>query len=395
VLGWDELSSKILVFVLFWVILFSFFSVFSINKISEADTTIFYDRDYDINDGLMKEFFFVESSNLDDIAALESLGCRVVEVYDFKVLVECDISLVSYLEDSGFSVRSLPYRSTLFVGDVVFDCFVDELVIPNGLFVDRYDGDQMELYLVHMVGPIAKEWRPALEELGVEVLHYIHNYAYLVRMKPEQKSSVLGLYFVDWVGVYHPFFKFKQDIVPGLMYIGLVADASIENIEYMRENVIVRSETINDEEYLFIAEIQSEQTIHEIAKINDVLYILSYIKPQLHDEMATQVIGGGLWFFDDEDNKPETVYRLHGAFGSLRWLIQVLEMERLVMPDILILLEELLVDIHMKEVGKMAMVMEPIVLVQLQEIPILAQELLCIILIMQGRVLHRNLNFLR
>ncbi|MFO7676843.1 MAG: S8 family serine peptidase, partial [Thermoplasmatota archaeon] len=263
----------------------------------------------------MKEFMLVEVSSSDDVVFLESLGCSVIEVYDFEVLVECDLSFVSVFEDNGLSVRLLPHRSVLFVGDVVFDCFDDEVVIPDTLFVDGYDGDEMGLYLVHMVGPIAQGWRPALEDLGVEVLHYVHNFAYLVRMTPEDCFDVLDLYFVDWVGVYHPFFKFEQGLSPGMVYIGLVADASMETIAHIHESTEVVSFVETHEGYRFLCNVESVEQLYEFAAIHDVFYLSEYNEPSLHAEIDSQIIGGGTWILDD-DNNPSTPYRAHGSYGA-------------------------------------------------------------------------------
>ena len=251
-----------------------------------------------------------------DISFLESLDVRVLETYDHEVLVKIDVLLIPQLENRGLSIRQLPHRTTLYVRDMVFDVMRGEPPIPDELRVDGYGSNENGLYVVHMIGPIAAGWKPALESLDVTVLTYVHNYAYLVRMTPEQRTDVVGLYFVDWVGVYHPYYKLPVDLKPGIVTIGMVPGVTSQSLSIIRESVAVLSEgVIGDDEYLFIAEVTSTQTLHGLARMNDVLYIAAYVEPELHDEMATQVIGGGLWFFDD-DSDPTTVYRLHGSFGS-------------------------------------------------------------------------------
>jgi hypothetical protein len=252
-----------------------------------------------------------------DISFLESVDARILETYDHDVLIEIDPLLLSQIEERGLSLISLPHRTMLFVGDMIFDGTMGEPDIPDELRVDEYDSDEYGLYIVHMIGPIAFGWRPALEKAGVKVLNYVHNFAYRVLMTPEQKADVLDLYFVDWVGVYHPYYKLQSDLKPGIVTIGMVPGVHPQSLATVRENVAVLSEgVVGDDEYLFIAEIPSTQTLHGLARINDVLYIAPYVEPELHDEMATQVIGGGLWFFDDDDGDPTTVYRLNGNFGS-------------------------------------------------------------------------------
>jgi hypothetical protein len=264
-----------------------------------------------------KVITLVEINDTEDIRFLESLNAKILEIYDTNVLVEIDALMISQIENRGLSVRYLPHRTTLFVKDIMFDFTIAEPEIPNELRIKEYNSDEKGLYIVHMIGPIAQNWRPTFENMNVEVLHYVHNYAYLIWMTPEQKNNILDLYFVDWIGIYHPYYKIQEDIRPGIITIGMILDPSIESLNLIREQSNVISETeLSDKGYLFIAEIQEEKTIHQLANINDVLYISQYVQAELHDEMATQVIGGGLWFFDDEDNDPTTVYRLHGNSGS-------------------------------------------------------------------------------
>lgn len=262
------------------------------------------------------EFIIIDHYSKADIALLQTYHVNILETYETMVLVEMQSHLISVFETKGLPLRQLPFRTTLYLNDIVFDFTEGEPEICDELRIDSYDSDEKGLYIVHMIGPIASTWVSQLEQLDVEIIHYVHNYAYHVRMTDKQRQQVSDLYFVDWVGIYHPYYKFNKDINPGMITIGLTANPSQQTLRYLHNQYIIISEAEYEDGYLLIAQIPSMDSIKKIAQITDVVFISEYIQATLHDEMATQVIGGGLWFFDDEDNNPTTPYRLHGASGS-------------------------------------------------------------------------------
>ncbi|MFP3872443.1 MAG: S8 family serine peptidase, partial [Candidatus Aenigmatarchaeota archaeon] len=159
------------------------------------------------------------------------------------------------------------------------------------LMIDGYEKGEKGIYIVDMMGPVNPEWREELESMGVEIINYQPNYAYEVVMTPEQADQVEEMFFVDWVGIYQPGFKLAEDLEPG--------SVSIETVDGSR----------------VITEVKDEADLKDFAKMNEVYYISNQEEFELHDEMATQIIGGGCWIYDDDDD-PDTAYRAHGNYGS-------------------------------------------------------------------------------
>lgn len=62
-------------------------------------------------------------------------------------------------------------------------------------------------HLVQFTGPIRKEWRAALEAAGAEILDYVPDFAYLVRMDAGASRSLQALDAVRWSGGFPPAFR--------------------------------------------------------------------------------------------------------------------------------------------------------------------------------------------
>jgi hypothetical protein len=261
------------------------------------------------------ELILINTNDIHQLKHLESLQARILETYEQQTLVEIDSSKIIQLEKNNYSFHHLPHQSRLYINGYEFDINTDEPNFPVELSKTEYEANQQGLYIVHMIGPIAKHWRPTLEQMNVQVLHYLHNYAYKVLMTPEQSKDVFDLYFVDWVSIFHPFYKLEKDLSPGLVTIGLVPGANGENLANIWDDTDVVSFIETIEGYRLVSYVGSEKMLYELANKNEVSYIQRYSEPVLHAEIDSQIIGGGAWILDD-DNDPTTPYRAHGDHGA-------------------------------------------------------------------------------
>lgn len=259
----------------------------------------------------------------EDIDRIGSSGANLLHGYPGFALVELTGREENELNSQGIAVYDrLPGRTHIYVNGYRFDFTREEPSLPGELTTKGYEPGVPGLYIVHTLGPVASDWRPTIENSGGQVLNYMHNHAYLVRMTPEAASKVEDLYFVDWVGFYHPGYKIQDGTGPGLINIGMFSGPSTGRydpaaLNFIRDNVeILSMGPVRDGSFNIIGRASSLDTVHSVAVLNDVLYISNYVEPELYDEMATQLVGGGLWFFDDEDDDPTTAYRLHGDAGS-------------------------------------------------------------------------------
>jgi len=259
-----------------------------------------------------RELVLVEISALN---VLERAEVDILERYDNFALIRAEKSLTNRLKAMGIQVDTLPGRTIVYAGGERFDFTEGEPEMSDTLRLDGYEQGTEGLYIVHMLGPISSGWRRALDEMDVQVLNYVSNHAYRVRMTPEKAREVEELEFIDWVGIYHPHYKLRSDLEPGLLRIGTVPDGEALSDIRRKASVISYVERV-DGSFSIIAEVNRHESFQKIARLNDVLYIKQYTVPELHDEISTQHIAGGSYFFDDEDDDPETAYRKHGEYGS-------------------------------------------------------------------------------
>ncbi len=227
-----------------------------------------------------------------DLSNIKSLGGDVLARYPDRALIRMPTRTENQLRSAGITIAStLPSRTELSVKGHTFDINENMPNFPESLTIDGYRPGEQGIYLVHMLGPVSSEWRTSLESESVDIINYVPNYAYEVRMTPELAERVENFDFVDWVGIYHPGFKLPQNIEPGYVMVNMVDGRRL------------------------VTEVDDRSQLVEIANDNNVYYLSQYHEPKLLDEMATQIIGGGLWVLDDDDN-PDTAYRKHGEYGS-------------------------------------------------------------------------------
>ncbi|MEF8874848.1 MAG: S8 family serine peptidase, partial [Candidatus Thermoplasmatota archaeon] len=244
----------------------------------------------------------------------DELGLEVVEDYGSYLLVEPG-SGEKQLEQS-IDVQPLENRNELNIKGHEFNTAEGLPELNSELTIQEYEPQTEGLYIVDMVGPVSPEWREELEDMGVEIINYQPNYAYEVKMTPELAEEVEDKYFVDWTGVYQPAFKLDEDLEPGLVNIELVDGVDLQTLDDFNSQINVLSAVdVSEDRARVVAEVEDESLFSQIARNEEVYYISNEMEPRLYDEMATQIIGGGLWIYDDDDN-PDTPYRVHGDYGS-------------------------------------------------------------------------------
>lgn len=79
--------------------------------------------------------------------------------------------------------------------------------VPPGLAKQGYAPGERGTYIVQFAGPIEQAWRDAIEKENAEVLEYIPDFAFKVRMNPGEAKQVEQVANVIWVGVFQPAFK--------------------------------------------------------------------------------------------------------------------------------------------------------------------------------------------
>lgn len=88
-----------------------------------------------------------------------------------------------------------------------FDPLQQSPAIPPEMAIDAPLRAENSYYLVQFEGPIRGDWRNQIESMGVDIIDYVPDFAYIVRMDDSDRPALLGLSQVRWVGLYQPAFR--------------------------------------------------------------------------------------------------------------------------------------------------------------------------------------------
>jgi len=164
--------------------------------------------------------------------------------------------------------------------------------IPPGLAIVGYAAGQRGYYLVQFRGPVEEAWKAEVEAAGGELLGYVPDFAFKVRMNPGQARKVEGLSSVAWVGLFHPAYKLSPDVARGGTRLYTVriergADAGLATaaIAASGAQVLARAENI-----LLVAADSAQ--LDAIAHVVDVAWVQNFTFREKHNEYGAGVIMG-------------------------------------------------------------------------------------------------------
>ncbi len=253
-----------------------------------------------------KEIFMIGDKGLDK----DDFDIEIITEYNDALLVKGDKRSVAKIS-SQYEIDRLKGRNKIYIKDYSFNIRKGP-ELPEDMKIDGYDSEKEGMYILHMLGPIHPEWREEVESLGAKILNYVPNYAYHIKMTPEEKEKISTLDYVDWIGIYHPAYKLPKDIELGKVRV------SSTSSEYLRKTAIKPTIELlsTSSGHNSVMSVNSQSSLKTLAKMKDIVYITDYIEPQLHSEVGSQIIGGGIWIYDS-DGDPSTPYREYDDHGAL------------------------------------------------------------------------------
>jgi hypothetical protein len=178
------------------------------------------------------------------------------------------------------------------------------------------------LYLVQFNGPPEKARRTELRKAGVELLQYVPDDAFIVKLNNVTPASVGAMGFVSWVGPY----RTEDKIHPRLAKAALVASqtnatvninillspaATVAEIAAVRSHLaLVQTESRLRQGIIVRGELLPGQ-LEALAQSSAVLWIERATKRKLVDEAASKIVGG-----DDGQIATPTVTQQLGFNGA-------------------------------------------------------------------------------
>lgn len=150
---------------------------------------------------------------------------------------------------------------------------------------------QRGYYLVQFHGPVQQAWKDRLAGQGIELLDYVPDYAFKVRMTPAQARQARSLADVAWVGVFQPAYKLDSKLKRAGAQLyrvrverGADAAQSIAAIAQSGAQIVGR-----DGQLLLVAADSAQ--LSAIARVDDVAWVENFALPKTLDEYARGIIG--------------------------------------------------------------------------------------------------------
>jgi hypothetical protein len=255
--------------------------------------------------------------NGESLTLLDNLEIEIVETYDSFQLVKLTPTKIAALERYGVEANLLGDSTTISVSSYNFDTAVGEPTLSLDFTAKESLSGVKGLYIVQFIGPVKEEWLSTLRQTGAEIVGYVPNFAYEVRMTPEICQVVEKFDCTQWIGVYEPAYKISPDLTGNEVTITLNGqDIPEDTLSGIRDMLVIRQEgAVDPDGYIFHGTLKSSEHLATIAAMPNVQFISPYVEPELHDEAGMQISGGYMWY-NDPDNNVATPYRTSGTHGS-------------------------------------------------------------------------------
>ncbi|MGD9407871.1 MAG: S8 family serine peptidase [Gammaproteobacteria bacterium] len=189
--------------------------------------------------------------------------------------------------------------------------------IPPGLTIAGYEAGQRGYYIVQFSGPVAEDWKATVEAQGAEILEYIPDFAFKVRMSPGQAKRVETVESVSWVGLFQPAFKLRpgmleregQELYRIRLHSGADAGAA-------------RAQVLGTGARLFggnggalVVWADSDQ-LRAMARILEVGWIEGFAFREKHNEYASGIVGADTAHANGYDGAGQTIAVADTGLGT-------------------------------------------------------------------------------
>jgi subtilisin family serine protease len=191
---------------------------------------------------------------------------------------------------------------------------------PSPLFLTAYPQYEAGYYIVQLKGPVKESDKRAIIRAGGELLGYIPDYAFIVRLDWAGQAAVSRLNIVRWMGIYQPAFRISPSIYQQQLFsepppesnhldirVLLFPDVNVDDLLERIKRVGGNPQAISITEWDALIELSAPpQSIPAIAAINGVSWLEAAPQWELHNEIA---VGAGIM-------NVTPMWTTHGYTGS-------------------------------------------------------------------------------
>ena len=174
--------------------------------------------------------------------------------------------------------------------------------IPAELQITEYAAGEAGYYIVQFQGPIQQSWKDQVTAQGAEILDYLPDYAFKVRMTPAQAEQVSALDVVTWTDIYQPAYKLNPDLEregTGFYTIRIEQGANLDLVGDELSEFGFAFFGLENQTFVIEAD---AALLDEIANILDVAWIDNFVLNEKHNEYGGGATIGANTAHDNEYN---------------------------------------------------------------------------------------------
>ena len=190
------------------------------------------------------------------------------------------------------SPPSGPVEPLIRLKAATFEPLRGEPALAPGLRHRALGPSERGTYIVQFVGPIEDAWKAAVTTAGAELLEYVPEFAFKVRMTPAQSVAVRRQPNVRWVGPFHPAYKLSPRLTRNgeRLYVvrlepGVDETRAVAAIDGSGVRVLGRDGRT------LVASASAER-LEALAGVQDVAWIEDFVLRKKHNDKGGGVIMG-------------------------------------------------------------------------------------------------------
>lgn len=168
----------------------------------------------------------------------------------------------------------------------------ERLTLPQDLVIPEFAQGQRGYFIVQFVGPVQQAWKDQVVAVGAELLEYLPDFAFKVRMTPAQAVQVAQLADVAWVGIFQPAYKIDPDLaVNGPQLVEVRIAEGIVPAPLVNAIMTLAIEVAGQDGQSVVVAADAAQ-VRAIANLGDVAWITDFVLNEKHNEYGAGVILG-------------------------------------------------------------------------------------------------------
>jgi serine protease AprX len=149
------------------------------------------------------------------------------------------------------------------------------------------------MWLVQFTGPVRSGWKDAVAATGAELVEYVPDFAFKVRMTPAQSRRVRALAAVRWVGAFHPAYKLSPRLLRGGERLYVVRLERGGHMARAASAITASGAHVAGRVGRTLVVTARPEQLDALAGVDDVGWIENFVLRKKHNEYGGGVILGG------------------------------------------------------------------------------------------------------